>query len=80
MKLLMMAAVVEWLQATEPSGEGAVNFVVDCIEDIGGGGGGHCFVHFDEISEILDWIRRRRWLSRGRFSWIDWQKIDIRSC
>ncbi len=43
-------------EATEPSGEGAVDFVVGCIEDIGGGGGGggHCFVHFDEISEILE--------------------------
>ena len=36
-------------EASEPSGEGAVDSNVGFIQDIGGGGGGH---HFDEISKF----------------------------
>ncbi len=48
-------------EASEPSGEGAVDFVVGCIEDTYWWRwwiGGHCFVHFDEIPEILERLWR----------------------
>ena len=72
----MMAAVVECKMTSEPSGEGAVdsNVVGNEVEvgdndGIGGGGyGNHYFVHFDEISEILERLWRWGRLCRGRFS------------
>ncbi len=90
---MKLTTVVEWLEASEPSGEGAVdsNDVGNEVkvgpagdnDGIGGGGyGNHYFVHFhfDEISEILERLWRWEWLSRGRFSWDDWQKIDFWPC